>query len=59
MTITVKQLIELLKLEPQNNVIDFGGLDFYRLDDKGETTYFEFNQTISQDSEGNVQVVTQ
>ncbi len=56
MEITVKQLIKELKSQPENNTIDFGGLNFYRLDDKGDITVFEFDQTISLDDEGNVQV---
>ena len=40
MELTVKQLIEELKKEPENNKVDFGGLEFFRLDNKGDTTYF-------------------
>ncbi len=52
--ITVKELIELLKVEDQDKEIFFGGLDFYRLKDRGDYIQFEFNQTIYQDEKGNV-----
>ena len=56
MKITVEELIDYLKNEDQDKVIDFGGLDFYRLKDRGDCIQFEFNQTIYQDKEGNVVV---
>jgi len=52
MEITVEQLIERLKAEPPKNIINFCGLDFYRLDDKGDVTVFEFYQSIYRDLKG-------
>ena len=56
MEITVEKLIELLKLEDKNKTLYFGGLDFLRLKDRGDLIQVEFNQTVSQDNDGNVQV---
>ena len=44
--ITVKQLIELLQAEHPDKIIDFGGLEFYRLKDRGDIIHFEFSQSV-------------
>ena len=56
MRITVKELIELLKVEYQDLVVDFGGLDFYRLKDRGGSLQVEFSQTVYLNDEGYVVV---
>jgi hypothetical protein len=52
MHITVKELIEKLKKENPDKVLHFGGLDFYRLKDRGPYIQFEFNQTVYKDDKG-------
>jgi hypothetical protein len=54
MEITVKELQELLKNQPSDNKVDFGGLDFLRLKDRGDITQFEFNQTIFKNEKGDI-----
>jgi hypothetical protein len=56
MKITVKELIEQLKVEDQDLEICFGGLDFYRLKDRGGCLQIEFNQTVYLNDEGYVVV---
>ncbi|WP_264564821.1 hypothetical protein [Flavobacterium sp. N3904] len=56
MRITVKELIEQLKVENQDLEVDFGGLDFYRLKDRGGFLHIEFSQTVYLDDEGFVVV---
>ena len=56
MEITVKELIERLKAEDQDKIVYFGGLEFFRLKDRGDLIQVEFNQTVSLDQNGNVQV---
>ena len=46
MPITIKKLIEQLKMYPEDFTMDFGGLQFYRLKEYGETVHMEFNQTV-------------
>jgi hypothetical protein len=57
MKITVKELIEELKNQNQDLEIYFGGLEFYRLKDRGDCLQFEFNQTVSKDEKGLVIIV--
>ena len=54
--ITVKQSMDWLQREDPNKGVYFGGLHFYRLKDRGDHIQFEFNQTVSEDSEGKVTV---
>jgi len=56
MEITVRELIERLKVEDQDKTMYFGGLEFYRLKDRGDLIQVEFNQTVEPDENGNVQV---
>ncbi|PJJ10631.1 hypothetical protein CLU83_4082 [Flavobacterium sp. 1] len=56
MKITVKELIEQLKVEDQDLEVSFGGLDFYRLKDRGGVLQVEFSQTVYLDDEGFVVV---
>ena len=46
MKITVKELIQLLEKEDQDLEVFFGGLDFYRLKDRGAYLQIEFNQSV-------------
>lgn len=52
MEITVKELIRELKAQHPDNYVDFGGLEFYRVKDAGEVTYFEFAQSVYRDEDG-------
>ncbi len=54
MTITVGELIEQLLLEDKELTVYFGGLDFYRLKDRGGVLQIEFNQTVYKDENGKV-----
>lgn len=54
MKITVKELIEQLKKEDQNLEVSFGGLEFYRLKDRGGCLQIEFNQTVYVNDSGKV-----
>jgi hypothetical protein len=56
MEITVGELIEHLKKEHPDLPLDFGGLEFYRLKDRGAHVQFEFSQTVYQDKDGCVVV---
>lgn len=56
MKITVKELIEELQKEDETLEISFGGLDFYRLKDRGGSLQIEFNQTVYRDYSGLVVV---
>lgn len=56
MRITVKELIEQLKVEDQNLEICFGGLDFLRLKDRGGCLQIEFSQSVYLNDEGYVVV---
>lgn len=56
MEITVKHLIELLSLEDQDSPVYFGGLDFYRIKDRGGMVQIEFNQSVDKDEYGLVWV---
>lgn len=46
MRITVRELIEQLEKENQDLEVYFGGLDFYRLKDRGGDLQIEFNQSV-------------
>jgi hypothetical protein len=52
MKITVKELIERLKVEDQDLEVYFGGLEFYRLKDRGGVLQVEFNQSVYPDEQG-------
>ncbi len=54
MTITVKELIERLKIENPDSEVYFGGLDFYRLKDRGGVLQVEFNQSVYPDENGKI-----
>lgn len=54
MEITVEQLIESLKLYNPDLPVSFGGLDFYRLKDRGGHLQVEFNQSVYLDEDGKV-----
>lgn len=56
MNITVKELIEQLQKEDPELPIFFGGLDFYRLKDRGGFLQIEFNQSVYLDEDGLVVV---
>ncbi len=56
MKVNVKQLIEMLKVEGQNLEVYFGGLELYRLKDRGGVLQFEFNQSVYPDEQGFVVV---
>ena len=56
MRITVKELIERLKVEDQDLEVYFGGLEFYRLKDRGGVLQVEFNQSVYPDEQGFVVV---
>jgi len=56
MEITVKSLIDELKMYDENLPIHFGGLEFYRLKDRGAHLQVEFNQTVYLDTDGKVVV---
>jgi hypothetical protein len=56
MEITVGELIDRLKREHPDLPLDFGGLNFYRLKDRGAHVQFEFSQTVYRDKEGYVVV---
>lgn len=51
MRITVKQLIDDLKNYDQDLEVDFGGLDFLRLKDRGGFVHVEFNQSVYKDGD--------
>ncbi len=51
---TVKQLIEDLRNYPDDMEVYFGGLDLYRLVEKGNKVLFEFNQSVYKDKDGRV-----
>lgn len=57
MEITVKDLREQLEKYDDDLPLYFGGLDFYRLKDRGAHVQVEFNQTVSADENGKVVVV--
>lgn len=55
--ITVGELKEHLAIYPDNYTIDFSGLEFYRLKQRGDThVQLEFNQSVYRNAEGRVVV---
>ena len=57
MEITVKELKERLSIFNDDCVVDFGGLDFYRLKLRGDKLLqVEFNQTVYKDASGKIVV---
>jgi len=50
MEITVRELREQLALFDPDLPIYFGGLDFYRLKDRGGMLQIEFNQNVYKDN---------
>lgn len=46
MEITVKDLIDQLALSDPDLPVFFGGLDFYRVKDRGGCVRIEFNQSV-------------
>ena len=54
MEITVKDLREQLLNYDGDLPLDFGGLEFYRLKNKGGFVHVEFNQTVYKNDEGKV-----
>ncbi|MBB6239657.1 hypothetical protein HDC90_004315 [Pedobacter sp. AK013] len=57
MKITVRELIEQLEKEDQDLEVYFGGLDFYRLKDRGGHLQIEFSQLIYKDDDGSIVVI--
>ncbi|MBL8401293.1 hypothetical protein [Accumulibacter sp.] len=56
-SITVKELREHLSLYSDDCMIDFSGLEFYRLKQRGENSVqMEFNQQVYRTPEGRVVV---
>ncbi|MCD8436014.1 hypothetical protein [Tenacibaculum finnmarkense] len=56
MKLTVKELIIELKKENQELEVDFGGLEFYRLKDRGGCLQIEFKQSVYLAQSGDVVV---
>lgn len=54
MELTVGQFIEDLKNYDPDMVLDFSGLDFYRLKDRGGCIQVEFGQTVYKNDDGKV-----
>jgi|BarGraIncu00222A_1022003.scaffolds.fasta_scaffold27569_2 tRNA A37 threonylcarbamoyladenosine biosynthesis protein TsaE len=54
--ITVKELRDQLKMYDDNLELFFGGLDFYRLKDRGGCVQVEFDQTVYLNDQGLVVV---
>lgn len=54
MGITVKDLREQLLNYDGDLPLDFGGLEFYRLKDRGGSVQIEFSQTVYKNDEGKV-----
>jgi hypothetical protein len=52
--ITVKELRDQLQNYDDNLELYFGGLDFYRLKDRGAYVQVEFNQTVYKKDDGKV-----
>ncbi len=56
--ITVKELKQLLNAYSDDSVLYFGGLDFYRLKQRGDKlVQVEFNQTVYKDKKSGDVVV--
>lgn len=54
MEITIKELIEDLEKYDKKLPLYFGGLDFYRLKDRGHFLQVEFNQTVYKNQDGKI-----
>ncbi|MFW6046993.1 MAG: hypothetical protein ACOCP4_04320 [Candidatus Woesearchaeota archaeon] len=50
----IKDFIEELKKYDSDLVLNFSGLDFYRLKDRGDFVQVEFNQNVYKDKHGKV-----
>ena len=46
MSMTVKDLIRMLQVEDPDKELYFGGLQFFRLKNRGDEVQVEFNQTV-------------
>ena len=57
--ITVGALKRQLELFEDGKELYFGGLEFYRLKDRGDVVQVEFTETVYRDDNGNVIVATQ
>lgn len=57
MKITVKDFIDDLKNYDPDLEMNFGGLDFYRLKEVGNSCFIEFNQSVYKDDNGDVIVI--
>lgn len=55
--ITVNTLIEHLKSYPGDKELYFGGLEFYRLKDRGDVVQVEFSETVYQDDAGRIKIL--
>lgn len=51
---TVRELMDDLRNYPADMEVYFGGLDLYRLVEKGDKVVFEFNQSVYKDKDGKV-----
>lgn len=52
--ITVKKFREMLENHDDDLELDFNGLEFYRLKDRGGSVQVEFIQTVYKDDKGKV-----
>ena len=50
--ITIAALIKMLNAYPDKSELYFGGLEFYRLKDRGAYVQVEFSQSVYQDDQG-------
>ena len=56
-TITIGMLRQAIELYPDHYTIDFCGLDFYRIKQRGEAhVQMEFNQPVYRTPEGSAEV---
>lgn len=56
LTVTVGDMIRMLQAYNPDLPLDFGGLTFYRIKDRGAHVHVEFSQSVYQDEQGNVVV---
>lgn len=54
MNITVNELIEKLKLFQGDKNVHFGGLNFYRIKDRGSEVQIEFDENVYVDMNGKI-----
>jgi hypothetical protein len=52
--ITVGDLVKQLSVFDQSKELFFGGLEFYRLKDRGEHVQVEFSETVYRDNTGKI-----